>query len=298
MQIPGIHHITAIAGEPQRNVDFYAGLLGLHLVKLTINFDDPGTYHLYYGDAAGTPGTILTFFPWAGAPRGRHGVSQATAINFGVAERHLKFWRDRVPDAIDLGKRFGHPVIGFTDPDGLALEITGLPEDSGDQRLARFHSVTLSEAGHESTAKLLTSTMGLQAAGEEGNRFRYASPGAMVDVLCQPDARRGSMGVGTVHHVAYRAEDAAVQKHWRTQLAAEGFDVTPVLDRNYFESIYFREPGGVLFEIATDPPGFAIDEPAAQLGKSLKLPEWLEPQRQRIEAVLPKLTVPENPFGN
>jgi glyoxalase family protein len=297
VQIPGIHHVTAIAGEPQRNVDYYVGLLGLHLVKLTINFDDPGTYHLYYGDAAGTPGTILTFFPWAGAPRGRHGVSQTSAISFGVAEKHLAFWSERL-GATSLGTRFGRPVIGFQDPDSLELEITGLAEDSEDPRLARFHSVTLSEAGHDATAKLLTRSMGFHAAGEEGNRFRYSSPNSTVDILCQPDARRGSMGVGTVHHVAFRAEDQTVQINWRTLLSSEGFDVTPVLDRNYFESIYFREPGGVLFEIATDPPGFAVDEPADQLGKTLRLPDWLEPQRQRIEAMLPKLHVPENPFGN
>ena len=298
MQTQGLHHVTAICGDPQRNVDFYAGLLGLHLVKLTVNFDDPGTYHLYYGDAAGTPGTILTFFPWAGAPRGRHGVGQVTAIAYGVPRNHLAFWKARIPGAEPLRTRFGQDGITFTDPDGMALEIIALDAEATSPAIARFHSVTLSEAGHDSTARLLTASMGLTAAAEQGNRFRYAAPEGVVDILCQPDARRGSMGTGTVHHIAWRAENDSVQRDWRQALSADGYDVTPVLDRQYFHSIYYREPGGVLFEIATDPPGFAIDEPAAQLGKSLKLPAWLEPERQRIESILPKLVVPEPPFAH
>ena len=298
MQTQGLHHVTAICGEPQRNVDFYAGLLGLRLVKLTVNFDDPGTYHLYYGDAAGTPGTILTFFPWAGAPRGRHGVGQTTAIAYGVAERHLAFWKERLPGSEAIATRFGQPGIAFTDPDGLALEIIGEPSEAESPAIARFHSVTLSEAGHDGTARLLTGSMGLTAAGEEGNRFRYRAAHTNIDILCQPDARRGSMGTGTVHHVAWRAETDAAQREWRTALSNDGYDVTPVLDRQYFHSIYYSEPGGVLFEIATDPPGFAIDEPAGQLGRALKLPAWLEPQRARIESILPKLVIPEPPFAD
>lgn len=298
MQTPGLHHVTAICGDPQRNVDFYAGLLGLHLVKLTVNFDDPGTYHLYYGDAAGTPGTILTFFPWAGASRGRHGVGQTTAIAYGVPANQLAFWQARIPGAQPLPARFGQPGIAFTDPDGMPLEIIALEAEADSPAIARFHSVTLSEAGHAGTARLLTASMGLTAAGEEGNRFRYAAPECSVDILCQPDARRGSMGAGTVHHIAWRAADDATQRDWRATLSADGYDVTPVLDRQYFHSIYFREPGGVLFEIATDPPGFGIDEPAGQLGQSLKLPAWLEPERARIEAILPKLVIPESPFAH
>jgi glyoxalase family protein len=297
MQTQGLHHVTAICGEPQRNVDFYAGLLGLHLVKITVNFDDPGTYHLYYGDAAGTPGAILTFFPWPGAPRGRHGVGQTTAITFSVPNQHLAFWKARIPGAEPLQARFGQPGIQFQDPDGMTLEIIADDSESDSPAIARFHSVTLAEAGHDGTARLLTASMGLVAAAEEGNRFRYRAPQCSIDILCQPDARRGSMGAGTVHHIAWRTATDAAQRDWRTALSKDGYDVTPILDRQYFHSIYFREPGGVLFEIATDPPGFAIDEPAGQLGKSLKMPPWLEPERPRIESILSKLTIPEPPFA-
>jgi glyoxalase family protein len=283
MKIPGIHHITAIASDPQGNLDFYTQTLGLRLVKLTVNFDDPGTYHLYFGDKAGTPGSILTFFPWPGAARGRHGNGQATVISFAVPS--LEGWSARLPDA-RLIQRFGGEVLSFTDPDGLELELV----PSGG---SGFAGVTLSERGYEATAKLLLETFGYTLTATEGNRYRYTSTaGNFVDLLCQPDARRGAMGAGTVHHVAFRAESDEIQKQWREDLVSLGFNVTPVLDRQYFHSIYFNEPGGVLFEIATDPPGFATDETPDKLGTHLKLPPWLEPARPDIEATLPVLRLP------
>lgn len=290
MQIPGIHHITAIASDPQRNLDFYTGVLGLRLVKLTVNFDDPGTYHFYFGDETGSPGSILTFFPWPGTPRGRHGTGQATVVSFAVPS--LASWREGLSN-YTTHTRFGAAVLAFTDPDGLNLELV---EAGGEgSSITGFHGVTLSESGYEATAKLLTETFGYNLTAEEDNRFRYTgSAGNHVDVLCQPDARRGGMGAGTIHHVAFRAESDAVQKAWQHQLSGLGYNVTPILDRQYFHSIYFREPGGVLFEIATDPPGFAIDEPADRRGQSLKLPPMYEPAREELEERLPKLTLPKD----
>jgi glyoxalase family protein len=304
MQIPGIHHVTAIAGDAQVNVSFYAGVLGLRLVKQTVNFDDPATYHLYYGDHVGSPGSIMTFFPWRDMPRGRHGTGQTVVTSFRVGEGALEYWKRRF-QALGIAfegpfERFGDQVLALADPDGMRLEIVA--SGNGGEHIAGFHSVTLAEAGYEATSLLLTQQFGYQQTHTEGNRFRYtasgeASLGAVVDVLCQPDGRRGSMGAGTIHHVAFRAADDAVQLGWRGQLLKAGLDVTPVLDRQYFHSIYFREPGGVLFEIATDPPGFAIDESVQELGQHLKLPPWLEPERGAIEAILPKLRVPEVSVG-
>jgi len=300
MQIPGIHHVTAIAGDPQTNVDFYGGILGLHLVKQTVNFDDPSTYHLYYGDAAGTPGTLLTFFPYgaAGSVRGRRGTGQTAAVTFGVARETLYGWQQRLESAgvqvQGLFGRFGEPYISFEDPDGMALEIIG--SRSAGSELTAFHSVTLAESNSASTAALLTGQFGYKRIGAEDNRIRFEAPSKsharIIDVLEQPDVRRGLVSRGSVHHVAFRTPSADEQIEWRTALAVAGHEVTPVMEREYFESIYFREPGGVLFEIATDPPGFAIDEAPDRLGRSLKLPPWLEPQRPRIEAALPKLNIP------
>lgn len=288
MTIPGIHHITAIASDPQRNLDFYAGVLGLRLVKLTVNFDDPATYHFYFGDEQGTPGSILTFFPWPGIPRGRGGTGQATVISFAVPS--LQGWADKLPGA-RITKRFDTDVMAFPDPDGMQLELVAV--GGAGTSISRFHSVTLSEAGYEATARLLTETFGYRLHASDENRFRYlSSAGDFVDVLCQPDARRGGMGAGTIHHVAFRAETDEIQKHWQTELARLNYDVTPILDRQYFHSIYFREPGGVLFEIATDPPGFAIDETPADLGTKLKLPAALELMRGEIELKLPKIKLP------
>lgn len=308
---PGLHHVTAITAVPQENIDFYCGALGLRLVKLTVNFDDPTSYHLYYGDEFGNPGTIMTFFAWAGARRGRIGPPQLTAISFAVSVESLGYWYERLRErgaaAQPSRDRFGEEVLSFTDPDGIRIEIVGTARSGGqvpaggpipaEHALRGFHGVTLSEEGYEKTARLLTEMMGFHPDGNEGNRFRYrGGSGAfasVVDLLCVPDARRGAMGAGVVHHVAFRTPDDAQQEAAWTKLVELGFNVSPVMDRMYFHSIYFREPGGVLFEIATDPPGFTADEPTEKLGTKLQLPPWLEPERRMLEQALPQLRVPE-----
>ena len=309
MQNPilGIHHVTAIAGDPQGNIDFYAGVLGLRLVKVTVNFDDPTTYHLYYGDARGHPGTILTFFPWPGARHGRIGTGQVTVTSFAAPERSLAFWEERLREySIDCKQDrspLGEEILAFADPDGLQLELVGSrdahPEFAWEKgpvpmefAIQGFHHITLAEEGYERTAGLLTETMGFRLIESKGSRFRYAvssGTGTMVDVLCTPAGRVGSVAVGTVHHVAWRTPTDEQQAEWRKTLSSRRYNVTPVIDRKYFHSIYFREPGGVLFEVATDPPGFTVDEPADELGSHLVLPEWLESSRAQLEQVLPKL---------
>ncbi len=301
--ISGLHHITAIASDAQANVDFYVGVLGLRLVKRTINFDDPGTYHLYYGDAAGSPGTIMTFFPWAGARRGRQGKGQATVTSFAIPADTIGFWQQRLGakgvafEGPTL--RFGEAVLSFTDPDGMALELIGSESESTGNDIAGFHSVTLEVATLNKTAALLTELMGFTLLSEEQNRMRFAANagagtgiGKYVDILSQPNASNGMPGAGTIHHIAFRTPDDAQQELWLKHLSDLGFGVSPVMDRSYFHSIYFHEPGNVLFEIATDPPGFTIDEPLASLGEHLMLPPWLEDSRSRIESQLPKLTLP------
>ena len=304
-EIPGIHHITAIAGDPQRNVDFYAGLLGLRLVKLTINFDDPGTYHLYYGDGLGHPGTILTFFPWPKAGRGRHGAGQVTATAFAVPKGAITYWTKRLPEHKPF-ERFGEPGLSFFDPDGLGIELIATESVNPERAYADgpvplecaihgFHSATLAEEGYESTAALLTQTMGFKLTGQEGNRFRYAAGSGAADVLCAPEEPPGRVAVGTVHHIAWRTANDEQQRVWRDELARRDYNVTPVIDRKYFHSIYYREPGGILFEIATDPPGFAVDEAPEELGSRLQLPPWLESSREQLLAILPPLRLPAHP---
>ncbi len=309
--IPGLHHVTAIAGDPQANVDFYVSVLGLRLVKRTVNFDDPTTYHLYYGDALGNPGTIVTFFPWPGAVRGRRGTGQTTATAFAIPGGSLDWWMERLAErGAEFGaveERFGERVLPVEDPDGLAVELIEQPDagergfwDGGpvpkEHAIRGFHSVTLTEEGYERTAELVAEVMGFESVGHQGSRFRYASgqdtAGATVDVVCAPDRPAGRVAVGTVHHIAFRCASDDDQVVWRSRVAAAGMNVTPVLDRQYFHSIYFREPGGVLFEIATDPPGFAIDETPETLGSELRLPPWLEGHRGHIEDRLPRLRVP------
>ncbi len=303
----GIHHVTAVAGDSQQNVDFYSKVLGLRLVKLTVNFDDPTTYHLYYGDELGHPGTILTFFPWPDAPKGAKGTGQLTVTSFSIPERAMGFWAERLrQNNISFQgpvSRFDEQVLSFTDPDGLSLELVAhhgekrggwkegpVPQDHA---IRGFFAVTLLEELHESTAPLLADTLGFRLVRREHGRFRYEAgkggPGTIVDVLIQPGVPRGFVSVGTVHHVAWRTPDDEQQKALRQEILKTIPSVTPVIDRKYFHSIYFREPGGVLFEVATDPPGFTIDESIAQLGTSLVLPPWLEPSRKEIEQALPRI---------
>ncbi|RXH58611.1 ring-cleaving dioxygenase [Granulicella sibirica] len=307
--IVGLHHVTAIASNPQRNLDFYTEVLGLRFVKRTINFDDPGSYHFYFGDDAGSPGTILTFFPWPGASRGSLGVGETAATAFSVPLTSLAFWEKQLSEngipVERLGKRFNEEVLSFADPDGMRLEIVGHP-DAGPAKPSRFASipaehairgffgVTLSEKRLESTAQVLN-TMGFHKLAEEGNRVRFSAEGAElgnhIDIVVPETAAYGRMGAGSVHHIAFRVPDDASQLEWREELSAQSLQVTPVQDRTYFHSIYFREPGGVLFEIATDPPGFALDEPVESMGEALKLPPWLEKSRGVIEQRLPVITL-------
>jgi glyoxalase family protein len=310
-RLTGIHHVTAIAGDPQRNVDFYMGVLGLRLVKRTVNFDDPETYHLYYGDEVGHPGTIITFFPWPDAPRGRRGAGQLVDISFSVPADALPYWIERLTRhgvaLKDPVKRFDEEVLSFTDPHGLSLELVAHRVAGGrggwqdgpvpaERAIRGVFGVTLAETRHERTHEMLTQLLGMRAVDEEGQRFRYAAedggPGAFVDVLETPDLARGSIAVGSVHHVAWRTPSDEQQELWRQFLSERRRDVTPILDRRYFHSIYFHEPGGALFEIATDPPGFAVDEAVEHLGTRLKLPPWLEKNRALLEQALPALVVP------
>jgi glyoxalase family protein len=305
----GIHHVTAIAGDPQRNLDFYTQVLGLRLVKMTVNFDDPETYHLYFGDAEGSPGTLLTFFPWSGAEAGREGAGQASAVALAIREASLGFWIDRLEAEglhVDrVGGRFHESVVELHDPDGLRLELVtdsmprrghaweGSPVPPRHAILA-LDSVTLTEASVEQTAELLVGVLGFSLAGREGDRYRFVAGagGPKVDVVPDPYAGRGRISVGSVHHVAWRAPSDTEQRDWRARLRDAGLHVTPIAERKYFRSIYFREPGGVLFEIATDGPGFAVDESREELGSRLVLPPWLEAQRAEIERVLPALELP------
>jgi glyoxalase family protein len=305
----GIHHVTAITADAQRNVDFYVGLLGLRLVKKTVNFDDPTSYHLYYGDELGRPGSAMTFFVWPGAPRGRQGPGQVTATAFSVPPGSLGWWARRLRAAgaaVDEPEsRLGDGVLPFADPEGMRLELVAAarpdsrePWTGGtvpaERAIRGFHSVTLSLIGHEETARLLAGTLGFLAGPATPDRVRFVTgeTAGIADLRSVPDAPPGTIAAGTVHHVAWRTPDDDSQLAWHEVVAAAGYDVTPVLDRQYFHSIYFREPGGVLFEIATDVPGFTFDEPAGRLGSTLRLPPRLEPLRAELELRLPPFTVP------
>jgi glyoxalase family protein len=287
---------------------FYTKVLGLRFVKQSVNQDDPGTYHLYYGDYAGSPGTILTFFPWAGLRRGRPGSGQAYATAFSVPAGSLPYWQKRFTDlkveALAIEQRFADEVLPFLDPDGLRLELVATSEADArkpapsdvvpaEHAIRGFHGTTLGLSDALLTATVLTETMGYRLLAQSGHRARYTvdqgGPGTYVDLLTDPALPRGLNGAGTVHHVAFRVPDDATQEAARFVLNRSGLQVSPVIDRAYFKSIYYREPGGVLFEIATDQPGFAIDEPVETLGSKLSLPPRLEPHRAEIEAALPKL---------
>ena len=301
-QITGIHHVTAIAGDPQRNLDFYRGLLGLRLVKLTVNFDDPETYHLYYGDYSGRPGTIITFFPWKGVPKGRTGAGQMTVTAFEVPTGSLDYWKRRLTSGgVDVegpDPLFADEVLSFRDYDGMRVELVATGEaDQANPGIRGLHSAVLAVGRFTATERLLTESMGFRKLGQDANRVRYqASAGgahSIVDLIDTDLSIRGLQGAGSVHHIAWRVDDDATQLEWREKLTGQGLSVSPVMDRKYFHSIYYREPSGVLFEIATDPPGFTVDEPLETLGQSLVLPAWLEPSRADLVKVLPKLTVAE-----
>ena len=309
---PGIHHVTAIASDPQQNLDFYTGVLGMRLVKRTVNFDDPTTYHFYFADGTGTPGSILTFFPWPGSRRGRQGAGQVAVTAFAILPASVGFWIERF---IRHHVHFEHPksrfdderVIAFRDPDGMLCELVAHPSAEsaegwqtpaipGEHSIRGIYAVTLWQESCDLTGKLLVDSLGYEPVREQGSIFRYTARargmGSVVDLRCVPGLWPGVLGAGTVHHVAFRAPDASHQLAERNALVAAGFNVTPQIDRDYFQSIYFREPGGVLFEIATDGPGFTVDESAVSLGQSLKLPKWLEERRFEIEALLPNVSPP------
>jgi glyoxalase family protein len=306
--ILGLHHVTAIAGDPQTNVDFYVGVLGLRLIKKTVNFDDPSTYHLYYGDGVGSPGTIMTFFPWPGVRRGVLGSGQTYTTAFAVPERSLDFWRQRLEESLvrahDI-ERFGAPGLAFADPDGLQLELlaSSRPDDGrepwdgssvpAEHAIRGFDGVTLLHADGRASATLLVDTMGFRPVATDGRRVRYESgeggSGTFVDLFHDPNAAPGRVAGGSVHHVAFRVADDDAQAEWQHRLFGSGHPTTEVKDRMYFHSIYLREPGGVLFELATDNPGFAIDETVEELGSELRLPPWFESDRDRIEGAPPPL---------
>ncbi|WP_051507295.1 ring-cleaving dioxygenase [Saccharibacillus sacchari] len=300
-QTAGIHHITAIVGHPQENVDFYAGVLGLRLVKQTVNFDDPETYHFYFGNDGGKPGTIMTFFPWANAYQGKIGAGQVGITSFVVPVGSLPFWKERLTSfnvAVRDFDRFGESYLEFDDPHGLHLELVEREEGevntwtfggvTPETAIKGFGGATLLSADPEKTADLLANVMGLEYIGQDGDLARYRSTsdiGNIIDLKLTPIAR-GTMGVGTVHHIAWRASDDADQREWQDYVADNGYGVTQVQDRNYFNAVYFREHGEILFEIATDPPGFAHDETPESMGTALKLPAQYEQYRTQLEQTL------------
>ena len=345
----GIHHITAITKNAQRNIDFYSGFLGLRPVKITVNFDDPTSYHLYYGDYMGHPGTLLTFFVWPDIHNGSHGTGQVSTTAFLIPPDSIDYWVDRMHSNgisfVGPSTRLGDSerFISFHDPDGMILELIAPSAKSpilqpyieskkhrgNDEEIFTinyenvwidgpvkpqyairgFHSAALSEEGYESTATLLTNIMkfSLVAKDEREGRFRFmakgnrelgqvpAAIGSVIDIICQPDIARGIIGVGSVHHIAWRASDDRHQVGLRERIIRGAhLDPTPVIDRKYFHSVYFREPGGILFEIATDPPGMTVDEKPEALGSKLTLPEWYEPLRNKLEHVLPPVNLPRN----
>ncbi|WP_149240154.1 ring-cleaving dioxygenase [Dyadobacter sp. 32] len=306
--INGLHHITALASDAQKNVDFYVGVLGLRMVKKTINFDAPDVYHLYYGDETGSPGSILTFFPYAGLTRGRRGGGQLTYSAFSIPTASLSYWMDRL---VQFGvpysgpyQRFNETYLRFEDFDGMGVELVANSNDlrpgwdngkiPAEYSIRGFYTATLNEFNIDRTVSLLTDVMQHKLIAEEQDLFRFEAlnggPGAYVDVMRSPKDVRALQGAGSVHHIAFATDSDESQLEIREQLWSAGYNPTGVLDRNYFHSIYYREPGGILFEIATNPPGFAVDETVAELGSALKLPEWYEPRRAKIEAELPVIS--------
>jgi glyoxalase family protein len=311
--LAGLHHVTALSGTAQSNLDFYAGVLGLRRVKTTVNYDDPKTHHLYYGDTVGRPGTVTTFFPWPQARGGRTGAGMAQAVSFAVPDGTLDAWAAHLDDAgvaPTRATRFGDPLLQFEDPAGLRLGLvaTSRMENSGawgdgpvppDQAIRGFHAPTLPVFSDDRTPDLLADLFGWDRVDEHEERVRFRAPAPTladtVDLLVRDRHPSGRMGTGTVHHVAFRARDADEQRRWQRALRDRDIQVTDVKDRQYFQSIYFRDPtwtSGLLFEIATDGPGFLVDEDEEALGASLRLPSWLEARRDELESTLPSLTPP------
>jgi glyoxalase family protein len=302
----GIHHITAMVNDAQRNIDFYAGVLGLRLVKKTINFDRPEVYHLYFGNESGQPGTVITFFPWSKQLKGRIGTGQVGATSYIIPMGSMKFWEDRLHQfGIEYNStfRFGDRLLTFKDPDGLELELVernagpinhwnfgGIQSENA---IKGFAGATLISAQPNKTADVLENILGLEGMGDEEGFLRFRSDaqlGNTIDIKLTPSVR-GLMGAGTVHHIAWRAKDEESILRWRSLLQDKGYYPTEIKDRNYFKALYFHEQGGILFEIATDPPGFTIDEPINELGKKLMLPSWLESKREELLETLPNVEV-------
>jgi len=301
MQTAGIHHITAFVGDPQGNVDFYAGVLGLRLVKKTINFDAPDVYHLYFGDEMGSPGTIITFFPSENSRKGKIGGGQVGITTYVIPAGTMEFWQERLAKLnIETAEsiRFGERFLQFSDPDGLRVELVAREEGKpstwsfggvpASKAIKGFGGALLYTTSPEQTAAVLTGIMGLQKIGEEGGFIRFQATGDIGNIIDMNAAKmeHGVGGAGTVHHIAWRAKDFEEHEQWRAHVEGSGMAPTPIVDRQYFNAVYFREPGGILFEIATDPPGFARDEEAAKLGEKLMLPEWYEPHRAQIQSFL------------
>jgi glyoxalase family protein len=308
--LPGIHHVTCITGDVQKNVDFYVGVLGLRFVKKSINQDMPDTYHLYFADYLGSPGTAMTFFGWPTWPSRRAGSGQVMTVAFSVPEGSVDFWTGRLRKLgleYERVTRFGSEVVGLHDPDGIEIELVAARSDleikpwldgpvPPEHGIHGFHSVAMVVAGSAATTELLSQTMGFREVGREDMRTRFATgpggPGSFLDVIESPEGPVGEESIGTVHHVAWRAPSDAAQEQWREVLVAAGRNVTPVIDRWYFRSIYYREPGGVLFEIATDGPGFTVDEKPEELGSSLSLPPWFQVRRDQLDQTLTPFVVP------
>lgn len=306
-QVLGLHHITAIAADAKRNLDFYTKVLGLRLVKKTVNFDDPGTYHFYFGNSSGEPGTILTFFPWEDIGAGHNGTGLATHISYSVPKGALDFWIKRFNQfkvTFEQKELFGAPTIKFRDPDGLQLQF--IETDQTDSRkgwtvsditeqtaLKGFYGVTLTLDQAAPTAKVLTDILGYEPLSQDGQSHRFATPAIqtanVVDIIENPGGASGYNAAGTNHHIAFRVKDDDILMEYREKVLAAGLQITPKIDRDYFFSLYFREPGGVLFELATENPGFTTDEPLDALGTGLKLPKQYEPLRAKIEKALPQL---------
>lgn len=316
MLVQGLHHVTALSADPQKNLDFYAGILGLRLIKKTINFDAPSVYHLYYGNENGTPGTLLTFFPFPGLPKGKKGKGQLTVVSFSIPENALDYWLKRlakfqVKHEKPKSRFEDEQVIALEDQEGLSLELIANKRDTRkpftygnipeEYAIRGLYGITLSEEGYEKTADLLQSQMDHRLLNEKDHRIRYSGsgkPGDFIDIQCQPDAMQGRGGAGTVHHVAFITNNDSSQLEAREKLLQKGLNVTPVIDRQYFHSIYFREPGGVLFEIATIPPGFLIDETLDRLGQGFKLPPWEEKHRKEIEKHLTPIAIDFKRFAD